>query len=274
MSDTHAAEAPEKVVAPVESDVETKARRLGWVSKDEFKGDPDRHRSAEEFLERGERILPIVLKDNERLHSRLGEVENVLKETREASKELLAFTSKSEERAYQRAKTEIEDRIAKAAEAADPNAVRGGMRELDALAKDHAKPAPEIKPEAKPAVASDPVIQDWIGKEDWFRNSKALNAYAVDVFGELERDKPGLSKSELLAETKRRTMDKFPEKFGINPEREKAAAVANPTGGKTPKRGKVYDDLPAEAKQACDKFVRTIPGYTREKYVKDYDWDN
>ena len=79
----------------------------------------------------------------------------------------------------------------------------------------------------------------------------------------------------MLAETKKRTMNKFPEKFGINTRREEPASVSTPSGQVTTQRSrkKTYDDLPAEAKSACDKFVKTIPGYTRDKYVAAYDWD-
>lgn len=272
MSDIHAAEAEN--VPIVDTETETKARRLGWVPKDEFRGDPAKHRSADEFLERGTTILPILQKDNERLHQRLSEVETALKETREASKELLAFTSKSEERAYNRAKAEIEVRIEQGAATADPTAVRQGMRELDALAKDYAPPVKRVEAE-KPKVEIDPVIQDWIKKEDWFNRDATLNAVATAFFGEIERATPGLSRAEMLAETKRRTVEKFPEKFGINPARDGAAAVATPSGAPLKRKtGKAYEDLPVEAKKACDKFVRTIPGYTREKYVKDYDWND
>src|SRR5580698_7384300 len=103
MSDVSGAE---ETPRPNESEVE--ARRLGWVGKDEFKGDPDKWRPADEFLDRGRRILPIVLKDNEKLQRRIGVLESKLNETAEATKELLAFTSKSEERAYKRAASDIQ----------------------------------------------------------------------------------------------------------------------------------------------------------------------
>ena len=67
-------------------------------------------------------------------------------------------------------------------------------------------------------------------------------------------------------------MKEYPDKFG-NPRREQASSVAEPgSQAPRPKKGKTYDDLPPEAKAACDKFVRTIPGYKREDYVKEYDW--
>lgn len=274
MNDTTAQIADADQGAPEPNESEVKARRLGWVPKEEFRGDPDKHRSAEDFLERGTTILPILQKDNERLHSRLNEMETTLRETREASKELLEFTSKSEQRAYERAKADIEARIEEGAASADPTVVRQGMRDLDALNKEQVKPAPKV--DAKPAVAGDPIIQDWIGKNEWFTKSPVLGSFATETFGDLERAKPGASKAELLAETERKTREKFPEKFGINPMRDGASSVATPSGQAAQRKPgkKTYDDLPADAKAACTKFMRTIPGYTREKYVADYEWND
>lgn len=253
---------------PKVSDAEHEARNLGWVDKEEFKGDPAKWRPAEEFLDRGKRILPIVLKDNERLQRNLDRVKDQLAEVREQTKQLVEFHTKAEERAYERARKEVEAKIESAAANADQAAVRHEMANLDALNKQHIEPVKK----APPTPQFDPVIRDWIDREEWFQKDRMLNAYAVDVYGVLERDKPGLSKADLLAETKRRTVEKFPEKFAVE-DRPKSAAVATPSAGAPRKRGKVYEDLPAEAKAACDKFVKSIPNYTREKYVKDYDWE-
>jgi len=270
MSDTQGAEAaPDN--APNESEAE--ARKMGWVAKEEFRGDPDKWRPAEEFLDRGKRILPIVLKDNERLQRNLDRVKDQLAEVRESTKELVEFHTAAAKREYERGRREIEAKIEAAAANADANTVRQEMVNLDNLTKQNT-PA-EKKVETKQTIQVDPVIQDWITKERWFNADRTLNVYAIDVYDTLQREKPGVEVSDLLAETKRKTMEKFPEKFGINPNREGAAAVATPSGGNgaTRKNAKSYENLPADAKKACDKFVKTIPGYTKEKYVADYDWE-
>ena len=41
-------------------EVEVKARNMGWLEKDEFKGDPELWTDAAAFLERGENIMPIL----------------------------------------------------------------------------------------------------------------------------------------------------------------------------------------------------------------------
>jgi hypothetical protein len=255
---------------------EAKARRLGWVPKEEFKGDPDKHRSAEEFLQRGETILPILQRDNKKLHDTVGRLEKKLEETTETLKTFSEFASKAEERAYKKARTELEAKLDGAIATADVDQARQIRKEIADLEVDPPKP-PKRDPKPigepdKPAV--DPEVQSWLNDNSWFDKSASLRAYAVEEFGELEKRYPGKSKTELLAETKQRTVDRFPEKFGVNPRREGAAAVASPSGVTTRKpAGKTYDDLPVEAKRACDKFVRTIHGYTKEKYCQAYDWD-
>ena len=272
IAETEVVESPS--IVPSES--ENEARRMGWVGKEEFKGDPNKWRPADEWLDRGKRILPIVLKENERLQRNLDRVKDQLSEMRDSTKELLEFHKKSEERAYERARKEIEAKIEAAAANADAGTVRAEMVKLDNLAKEHQPKAEPKKNEGNEVTEGrlDPVIQDWIRAEEWFQKDKTLNAFAVEAYGNLERDKPGVSKAELLAETKRRTMEKFPEKFGINPERANARTVAEPSSGNAGrKRGRTFDDLPPEAKAACNKFVKTIPGFKREQYLADYDWE-
>ena len=53
--------------------IETKAREMGWKPLEEFKGNPDNWRDAEVFVERGEEILPIVRKDNEKLRAEVAQ---------------------------------------------------------------------------------------------------------------------------------------------------------------------------------------------------------
>lgn len=258
-----------------ESDAEVKARRLGWVPKEEFRGDPDKHRSAEEFLDRGTNLLPLLQRDNEKLHKNFDRVERELRETKEVLSDFRDFASKSEERAYKRAKVELETKLDTAIQSADVETARATRREMAALDEDRKPVAETRQREPDKPQQGDKVIQDWISDNDWYRNDPALNGFATKMFGKLEREKPGAPKEDLLAETKRLTMDKFPEEFGINPRREAASAVGAPSGGSgtQKKKGKSYEDLPADAKKACDKFVKTIKGFTREQYVKDFDWD-
>jgi uncharacterized membrane protein YqaE (UPF0057 family) len=43
-----------------DQEVIDKATKMGWTPKTEFRGDPDKWRPADEFVERGENMLPFV----------------------------------------------------------------------------------------------------------------------------------------------------------------------------------------------------------------------
>lgn len=258
---------------------EAEARDYGWTAKEEFKGPAEKWRPADEYLQWAKqsgrlpksefdefrRQFPAIRRENGELKAELGEVKQTLKE-------FVEFSSKAEQRAYERARKEIEAKIENAAANADQGAVRAGMAELDRLEKPHVAPEPKKTADVAPKV--DPAIQDWLDKNQWYTRDKALNGYATEIYGELERSAPGMSTDERLAETRKLTIEKFPEKFGINPNRERAGSVAEPRGDTgSRKRGKTYDDLPADAKKACDKFVKQIPGFKREDYLRDYEWE-
>lgn len=270
MSDVAGAEAPQEKPQPNEA--ETEARRLGWVDKEEFRGDPDKWRPAEEFLDRGKRILPIVLRDNEKLQRKIGALESRFESLTKATEEMVEHHRKGEERAYHRAKAELQAKIEQAAQNADLPAVRAAMAEHDAL--DKTREAPKKAEDKKPVPQVDPKLMDWVSENPWFNADRMLNTYASEAYDKLFKDAPGMSVEDRLAETKRLTIEKFPEKFGINPAREAASKVSTPTGGSGGrKRSRGYDDLPDDARKACDHFVRTIPGYKREDYLKDYEWE-
>jgi len=266
-------EEAQEIEQPQLSEAETKAMRLGWVPQDQFKGDPDKWRPAEEFLDRGMNMMPLLQRDNEKLHRSMTKLERKLEGQSRVFEEFRTFSEGAQKREYERGRAEAEGRLDKAIQEADVAAAQQARRDLAALENDKPKPV-ERKEEPKPDI--DPDIQGWMGENPWFNKDATLTAYAGEIFGQLENTNADKSKRELLAETKKRVMERFPEKFGINPRREAAASVSSPNGdgGAPKKKGKTYDDLPADAKKACDKFIRTIPGYTKEKYVADYAWDN
>ena len=50
-------------------------------------------------------------------------------------------------------------------------------------------------------------------------------------------------------------------------------AVAKPGVPASKKTGKTYDDLSDHDKSECERFERLIPGFTKEQFVKEYQWD-
>ena len=48
----------------------TAAESMGWIPPERFKGDPERYIDAAEYIDRGEKVLPIIKENNKRLCTR------------------------------------------------------------------------------------------------------------------------------------------------------------------------------------------------------------
>lgn len=239
------------------SGVEDKARSMGWVPKEEFKGDPERWRPAEEFVERGENILPILKERNEKLTSDIQELKSTMSELRQ-------FYSKSEQRQYERALKDLKKRQKAAVEEGDTEAFSEIDKEIEALNKD----VQETK--EKP---TNPAYDKWVAENHWYLNDPELHAYADSMGQYLAQTKPHIANSPaVFDEIKKLVKKQFPDKFD-NPARKGPSTVESGAGAKGGKPKRSFDTLPKEAKEQCKRFERTIPGFKREDYVKDFDWD-
>src|SRR4051812_20280734 len=291
------AEATEEAPQP-NTDIEGRARRMGWRPKEEFRGPDTKWVDADQFVERGESELPVLRERFRALDDRFSRQEQKLvgsekKLTTAETKidnltqvltEFRDYARQGEERAYNRAKRDLEAQMRTATAMADTAQYDAAKAELDNLerAKPAPKPADAPKPEPQastPEVA--PEVQDWVRGNEWFERDPTLRAYATALHGELLKEKPGLSLKDNLEEVTDNVKKTFASKFGItpkpatptNPNREKAAAVSTsstPGSSGNAKKGKGYSDLPPDAKAACDKFVREIPKFTKEEYVKTF----
>lgn len=244
-------EAPATTQDAQPSKFEAAARSGGWVPKEQFKGDPEKWLEAEDFVLKAAEILPHVTKE---LREARGEIKGVQKTLADFAE----HHSKTELRAYQRALKELETQIEQAASIGDVAGVKAATNELIELQKD-ATPAP------KAAQGEPPEFTSWKEKNPWFGEDEALTAATVAIANKVEKE--GYSGAAHIREVDKRLKEKFPQLFE-NPARKQAAPVEG--GQSAPKpRGKTYTDLPAEAKAACDDFVKRGL-LTREVYVRDY----
>jgi len=240
--------------------VEEKAKAQGWVGKEDFKGDPARWVDADTFVKRGEDILPVLKERNDHLVKEIGE----MKKTLEA---FAVFASKGEERAYSRAMREIEGKKQQALQDEDVHAYQAA----DMLAVELAKERPAI-PKVEGTKGEDPLFTSFKARNKWYESDPELTAEADALgAGYAQQGKPY---AEVLSKVEDRMKRLYPEKFG-NSRRDEKGAVEFSADTGLPKKGnaKTYDNLPPDAKKKCDEFVTRIPGYTRERYVADYEWE-
>lgn len=286
MSDTAGAEIADDTKAS--PDIEARARAQGWRPKEEFKGDASKWKDAETFVQVADQFMPVAIQQNrtlsDKLHQTTEQLQGVTKqldEMRQTFNDYREFASRGEKRAYDKALKDLMAQRDVAVQHADVETFKAVDAEIAQL-QESGKPV-EVKPATeKPAAAAAvpvvvPEITAWIDENPWFNRDTELTEYAKAQDQYIGKTKPGLSWKQRLAMVKERTMKEFPDKFD-NPRQEGANSVASPSGG-APRRQtnkKSYENLPPEAKAACDKFVRDgakwAKPFTREEYVANYEW--
>ena len=97
-----------------EPTAEERAKAQGWKDKDEYTGDPDGWRPAEEFLERGEKILPILQERFGKLEKDFAAKATELDRVTTNLTKFANFHKGTYKRAYDNAKRDIEGRLVQA----------------------------------------------------------------------------------------------------------------------------------------------------------------
>lgn len=273
-------------------EAETRAREMGWRPKEEFNGPAARWVDAEEFIRRGDEILPIVKKQNRQLEDKLARQESELKEANtklaEISKSMGEFVNHNrtaEERGYKRALRELKERQEVAVAHADVDTFRKTQAEIDEL--EAAQPKPKAaEPEIRTAPAKqaepqqvDPYVNQWVSANSWYNENEDARDYALAVEGRLMRADPTGTIRDRLAEVRKTVLKRFPE-LVANPRRDDPSAVGASSNEGRRNNGankRSYENLPADAKAACERFIAASKNtkfpLTREEYCLNYDWD-
>jgi len=284
-------------------DIEGMARRAGWVPEDEWTGKPGKWAPADKFLERilstnPERLaeryktldgkLASLTAQNEKTQKTLEDAVDVLNQFRE-------HNAKTAQRAYERAKKEIEAKFERAVEEGNTAVAKEATAELAVIEKEKPVVAPPKEPE-KPAAAAttkkddqppvDPAVEQWVkDNASWYNpgGTDRLTTYAVSAYSELRGDPENADKTnkELLAMVREDVLEtfgeKFPEKFkGLKGRRAAPVGDTDLTGGdadddssttrkdgqraKPRPKGQRFEDLPKEEREACMRFEKQVVG--------------
>lgn len=252
-------EEPEVKEGQKESSSEDRAKGMGWVPKDEFRGDPNRWSDADTFVKRAEHELPIARATTRRLERELAEMKNAVKEFADHHKA-------TSEREYQRALRDLKAQQKQAVAEADTEKFDQIEKEI---AEAHKERATTVPIQQAPPV--DPDFQEWVGENRWYNNNKRLHKIADAIGQDLIEDGSPLRGIDFYREVEKEIKRRYPEHFE-NARKADPPAVGSGSGGDSApsgKRGKGYSDLPNDARSACDKYVKAGL-LTREQYVSDY----
>ena len=275
MNEENNGEAPE-----VNVEVQKEAESQGWVPKERFRGHETDWVDADTFVKRGREILPILRKNNENLMKDLNATKDQLREFREAAEEFKKFQRESYERKAKEYETRIQEIRSSRAQAisdGDGEKVNALDDALD-VAKDELKEAKQAARETEitktpeaPTTTIEPGLQAWLDKNTWFGQDKRLTGMVNGIGESLRLEFPTLKGEAFLEKLDEVLAEEFPAKFGKKTTPSSRVESGAGRQGRGSSNAQSYDNLPSDAKAACDKFVKQKL-MTREQYVADFDW--
>ena len=252
------------VESKADAATQSAAEEMGWIPATRYKGDPERFVDAEEYIKRGETVLPIVKEQNKRLKAELDAVKGqsaatatALREAQGAIQQMQEQHTIQTQRAVDEAKAQLKAQLRAASEAGDHEGVAAlteQMIELNtAQAEVPKKPAPPKEAEISPEQVA------WQAENPWFGTDKKRTALAFGIAQELREagDKSvGRVFFDKIAAEVEKTL--APAKPPVNPDKTEGARASGSSGRSG--GGKSYADLPSEAKAACDADARDRVG--------------
>lgn len=267
-------------------EVEARAKEMGWIPKEEFKGDEAKWIDAATFVERGETLLPIVKADRRRLEGEVGQLRGQLAQvtsqfqaSQEAIEELKAFNANvTKERAKSR-RAELHEEIKKARE--DEDVEREGelmdeLSEVNVILKEQPKarqnPPARQQQGGNGDVQQNPVLQAWMQENSWFGKDPERTHLAQGIAMALRADPANsalVGTKAFLDKVSARVEEIMPSGARRNGH-DKVEGGARSSGGGSG-GGKTYADLPADAKEVCEKQAKRLVGEGRAfKTVEDW----
>lgn len=242
---------PEAKEAPQLSDIEVKARDMGWRPRDEFDGSDDDFIDAKEFVRR------------KPLFDKIEHQSKEIRQIKQAFDALQTHYTKVNESAMKKAISQLEAQRAQAVE--DGNGV--AFRQADEALKEANQAVQELdRVRAQPAPTEAPQeFVDWTNKNRWYRKDEAMTVFA-DAYGIRLRSQ-GKSPTEVLEAVERKVKEEFPHKFR-NPNKDNAPSVdTSRPSGRTPK---AEMELTEEERQVMHRLTSAKGSkITKEQYLKD-----
>lgn len=248
------------------SEQEDKARRHGWVPKEDFRGDPDKWRTAEEFNDIGDNLMPVMKERLSKLEEKHDATLTALDKANTGIQKLADHHRGTKQRAQEHAIKTVRAEMRQAVAAGD-------LEAFDRLQLEAGKIETTTPPEQQPS----PDFAPWVEKNQWYNEDPVLAQYA-DQVGTVVASQVN-NDQEYFAEIRKRVAAAYPTHKAFQEEVSEAGhfipvapvegAGMGGSGGEA--QGKqTWKDLPPEAQQAYELEFSEIEGFTRDDYAAGY----
>lgn len=264
--------------------LEQEAALMGWTPKEAFKGNPEKWVDAATFVEKGKQILPILQKNNERLLGQVNQLsgqvnalDGSLKAANAAIEALQESHSEDVKEQVEEAKARLRQELTEASRAGDHERVAEVTEKMTELRTAEAAPPTKKEVQQQPAkFVPNPEMRAWMDKNaDFMLNPRKValgNAVAAELKAKGDT-RVGPAFMDAVREEVELDLAGGRQRGGDS------KVESSRGGGKRNDGAKTYEDLPADAKAACDAQAGKLVGPNRAhkdnaswraSYVKQY----
>lgn len=273
----------------ITDDVAAKARELGWRPKDEFRGKPEGWVDAQEYLDRGKQVMPILKANNLKLETELAAAKAQLQEqasliqaSQESIEELKKFNSAQARAAAEQLREQIKAELKQARRDGD---VDREVELQDQLADQTAALKKAEETPSSPAKAPDPNVakarqefDQWAAeKAEWYNKDPVKTALANGVAVQLRNEGSKLEGRAFYDEVAKRVSGIMDKRADV-PSPDKVSGGGRSGSPSSNGGGQSWGDLPSDVRSTAEKFLEkghiTVgPGRafkTKEEYRTHY----
>lgn len=252
------------------------ARTMGWQDKESFKGNPEDWVPAEEYVNRGRQIMPILRENNKKMQGEIGALKGrvesmstALQAANTTIKLLEDSHAQDVQQQVEAARAQLRDEIAAASRDGDHDALAQATDKLTQLnSANKAAGGESSKSDTTTTTTTAPQIHpeavQWRADNADFVADKRKMRLATIIAQEL-RDEGDLSVGKIFLD---RVAQQVEDTLNGKNSRGTSKVESGQGGGSRRSSaagagGKSYADLPAEAKDACERFAKRMVGPDR-----------
>jgi hypothetical protein len=261
-----------------ERNYEAEARELGWRPLSDFKGDPEKFVDAQEYVEKGETLMPILKANNRKLmgeitsvKGQLSETNKLLQQSQQQIAELLEVNTAAKQREAKDTKKDLITAIETARAAGETQRVVELSLQLDehtaAIAKAAEKPVVKKEEPAKRTdemTAADKAIWDgWVADNPWWEKDEDRTTLAMAQASKLRQKGSTLKGREFFDKVSEEVERLLPSGGARNGAGKVEEGRPSGGGGGGGGAGKDYANLPSDVRAKCDEMMgrlKTQPG--------------
>lgn len=264
------------------SEIETRARAMGWRPQDEFNGDQSKWRSAEDFVAKGENDLPVLRENLRRTTDQITQLQTRLAKQDQEFKQTISRVEKMSETALQRQREQLDANWSAAMRnaTADGDVARYDQLEqgkrvaLDTFDKQltevKAPPPAETGQTERVPLGERDEFKNWHKKNPWYGTDEEMSAVADAYSQNIARKRPDISLEDNMRETEQWVRKRYADKFSPPSNDPPAVEGGGSRMSATMGRGKGWNEIPADAKAQAAKFIKDGLFKDQSDYAKEY----